>query len=67
MRQIALETMGKTIRGILKTEVLVPEQRRAEKMVLEHWNTWKRLQQDRALEQEELELKKQENERLQNI
>ena len=55
------------MRGILKKEVLVPEQRRAEKMVLEHWNTWKRLQQDRALKQEELELKKQENERLQNI
>ena len=36
-------------------------------MVVEHWNTWKRLQQDRALKQVELELKKQENERLQNI
>ena len=58
MHQKALETMGKT----------QPERGRAEKMVLEASEYLKeRAQQDQALKQEELELKKQENERLQNI
>ena len=34
-----LKRWVRPIRGILKKEELVPEQRRAEKMVLEHWNT----------------------------
>ena len=58
MHQKVLETMGKT----------QPERGRAEKMVLEASEYLKeRAQQDQALKQEELELKKQENERLQNI
>ena len=52
MHQKALETMGKT----------QPEQRRAEKMVLGALEYLKeRTQQDQALKQEELKLKKQEN------
>ena len=37
--KLLLKRWVRPIRGILKTEVLVPEQTRAEKMVLEHWNT----------------------------
>ena len=55
MHQKALETMGKT----------QPEQRRAEKMVLGTLEYLKdRAQQDQALKQEELELKKQQDKKV---
>ena len=55
MHQKALETMGKT----------QPEQRRAEKMVLGALEYLKdRAQQDQALKQEELELKKQQDKKV---
>ena len=68
MRQKALETMGKTHKRNSEEGSTCTRAKKSRKNgigALQYLN--ERAQQDQALKQEELELKKQENERLQNI
>ena len=68
MRQKALETMGKTHKKNFQEGRICTRAKKSRKNgtgVLEHLK--ERAPKVRALKQEELELKKQENKRLQNI
>ena len=68
MRQKALQTMGKTHKRNSQEESTCARAKKNRKMVLEHWDTWKREHSKiRHLNRRSWNWKKQENERLQNI